>query len=539
MSGIPITFLEQVDSTSTWVQSQLEKQVKAPFAVVADSQLAGRGRRGRHWSSPKGNIYLSMAIPADWCTDREAMRLLPIWSAVLLAKSIQAKTQLGLTLKWPNDLLFGGRKVAGVLCEGSVLGEQFGDVIIGVGVNVMTPPEISAPEDGNAEIRHPVAATLHEICGWSGDVRKLAAGIADFFFSHWRNFKADDLLNELGQMGLPQYCPWRSENGIWYSMLPLDPQANLRLRRMAGENEETAELASANHHFVLAYQSLSGSTTKGVPLVVADVGNTRIKLAIWKQHTRGGTPDAFTQFLLNDAGSDGLPKDTDQFVKQVKSILLDAGIPVKGWPVFAVSVNGPGLKSLTAMLLKTGLQVSVLSKRCIRLVSDYDVGGLGADRLASIEGWLSGSQNPALIVSCGTALTVDVLAANGRHLGGFIGPGLATSLRALHEHTAMLPLLAPLAPEDCLQIGRDTRSAMAAGAAQMAAGLVLRAMTLAANADAGIRQIVLTGGGAELLAAVLTPALAGAEIRMEVVPDLILKGARTLALGGDGFGFAK
>ena len=78
--------------------------------VMAESQTAGRGRYGRTWQSPKGNLYMSLVLP-DLGKDNIA---LPFLTAVAVADSLPG---FDITLKWPNDVLLSGKKLAGILIE--------------------------------------------------------------------------------------------------------------------------------------------------------------------------------------------------------------------------------------------------------------------------------------------------------------------------------------------------------------------------------------------------------------------------------------
>lgn len=95
-----------------------------PVVVGADEQTQGRGRFGRSWWSPKGGLYLSIGI-------KEACPAEGLLGALATAKGIELETQLPIHIRWPNDLIIGGYKVAGVLCESSRSG-----TILGIGVNL-------------------------------------------------------------------------------------------------------------------------------------------------------------------------------------------------------------------------------------------------------------------------------------------------------------------------------------------------------------------------------------------------------------------
>jgi BirA family biotin operon repressor/biotin-[acetyl-CoA-carboxylase] ligase len=134
---------EVLASTSTLLKQRADAGEAEGLAIQALRQSAGRGRQGRGWDSPAGNLYISVLLrPAV------PLREAPQWSfvaAVALADTI--KTLLPeaakLTLKWPNDLLLDGAKAAGILVETGVAPSQALDwICIGIGVNIATKPSL-------------------------------------------------------------------------------------------------------------------------------------------------------------------------------------------------------------------------------------------------------------------------------------------------------------------------------------------------------------------------------------------------------------
>lgn len=103
--------------------------------VVADTQSSGRGRRGRHWSSPPGeNLYASFVLrPQIALADAP---LLALVAGLAFAEALGAFTAVPVRVKWPNDVRAANRKLAGVLVEGSLRGSELAWVVLGVGVNV-------------------------------------------------------------------------------------------------------------------------------------------------------------------------------------------------------------------------------------------------------------------------------------------------------------------------------------------------------------------------------------------------------------------
>jgi BirA family biotin operon repressor/biotin-[acetyl-CoA-carboxylase] ligase len=113
--------------------------------VAADEQTQGRGRRGTTWTSPSGaGLYFSYIAKPETTA---SLSLLTLAAGVAVREGIVKATGLAPDLKWPNDLLVGRRKLAGILAEGHAIGTPDPSVIIGVGVNVRPaayPPDVRA-----------------------------------------------------------------------------------------------------------------------------------------------------------------------------------------------------------------------------------------------------------------------------------------------------------------------------------------------------------------------------------------------------------
>jgi BirA family biotin operon repressor/biotin-[acetyl-CoA-carboxylase] ligase len=110
----------------------------APWTVVlADVQTAGRGRQGRRWVSPAGNLYLSVLLrptPPD-----ARWSVLPLAAGLAVAEALEAEG-VEARLKWPNDVIASGGKIAGILAEASSSAEGLEFVVVGIGVNVAVRP---------------------------------------------------------------------------------------------------------------------------------------------------------------------------------------------------------------------------------------------------------------------------------------------------------------------------------------------------------------------------------------------------------------
>jgi BirA family biotin operon repressor/biotin-[acetyl-CoA-carboxylase] ligase len=132
---------ERIDSTNEEAKRLASAGAAAGTLVWAGEQLAGRGRRGRGWASPPGNLYASLLLrPA--CPPARACQLNFV-AAVALVETVTALLPAGaaVTLKWPNDVLVGGAKLSGILLEASAALDRSIDwLVIGVGVNVVSHP---------------------------------------------------------------------------------------------------------------------------------------------------------------------------------------------------------------------------------------------------------------------------------------------------------------------------------------------------------------------------------------------------------------
>ncbi|PIE39070.1 MAG: bifunctional biotin--[acetyl-CoA-carboxylase] synthetase/biotin operon repressor [Gammaproteobacteria bacterium] len=132
--------LETVDSTNAYVLRQMAEGAMSGCVCSAEQQDAGRGRRGRDWVSPFArNIYVSLG----WQFNRGAASLegLSLAVGVAIAEALGDCGIDGVTLKWPNDLMYKRAKLGGVLIEMSGDASGVCQVVVGIGLNVNMPPE--------------------------------------------------------------------------------------------------------------------------------------------------------------------------------------------------------------------------------------------------------------------------------------------------------------------------------------------------------------------------------------------------------------
>jgi BirA family transcriptional regulator, biotin operon repressor / biotin---[acetyl-CoA-carboxylase] ligase len=132
--GHPRVHLRLVDSTNERARELARRGAPHGTVVTADEQTAGRGRQGRSWAAPARRAILCSVVV------RDPPRLLPLAAGVAVAElvdELRSPATPAAGLKWPNDVLVEGRKVAGILVEGR---PQEGWAVVGIGVNVALRP---------------------------------------------------------------------------------------------------------------------------------------------------------------------------------------------------------------------------------------------------------------------------------------------------------------------------------------------------------------------------------------------------------------
>ncbi len=246
----------------------------------------------------------------------------------------------------------------------------------------------------------------------------------------------------------------------------------------------------------------SNSPAKG--LLLLDIGNTRIGVASWQEgkvgesaHVPAEPADQLTETLRRLWNS--LPED-------------DARSAV------ASSVQPDYLAAVEAAAVRAGIEPLLLIGRDLELPIDADVpepAKVGTDRLCSAAAAYMRVKSACVVADFGTALTVDLVADNGVFLGGTILPGVAMAARALHEQTALLPLVEVGTPSE--RLGKDTISAIRTG---IYAGMIgaLREITEGYATQLGKwPPLVLTGGDARSIGP-------GCDFADAVMPDLCFEG---------------
>ncbi len=162
---------QTIDSTNDEAKRLAADGAKGGTVVWAASQTAGRGRRDRDWRSPAGNLYCSVLLrPA---VGAGVAAQISVLAALAVAGAIGSFAgALGLTMKWPNDVLLNERKLAGILLESSMAGDDILDwIVLGVGVNLVNHP--------NSGLRYPATDLAAEGAGHVEPGRLLSAFVSE------------------------------------------------------------------------------------------------------------------------------------------------------------------------------------------------------------------------------------------------------------------------------------------------------------------------------------------------------------------------
>ena len=131
---------DELGSTSDECVARAKAAAAAGLAVQARRQVSGRGSRGRGWTAPEGNLSLSVLLRPD----RPAAEagLFALLAGIAVAEALAPRVRIAPMLKWPNDVLLDGAKLAGILIDAAPDGAKLEWLVIGIGVNLATAPEI-------------------------------------------------------------------------------------------------------------------------------------------------------------------------------------------------------------------------------------------------------------------------------------------------------------------------------------------------------------------------------------------------------------
>jgi len=229
-NGYALSHLAEVDSTNEEARRLAGSLEKVPTWILADMQTAGRGRRGRAWASPSGNLMTTLYLPNSYSAVKAGQ--LAFVAGLALESTVRhfVGEAAKVSVKWPNDVLIAGKKASGILLESAVQDSVLGWLAIGMGLNLVHHPE-DTPYPATDLSRY-VAAPPSNI-----EVLEILANAFDTVFRQWEMGGFETLLNgwRLVAHGIGEPIVARLENAeIRGIFMDIDEKGALLLKDESG-----------------------------------------------------------------------------------------------------------------------------------------------------------------------------------------------------------------------------------------------------------------------------------------------------------------
>lgn len=490
--GFAPTLFLQTHSTNTFLldQARQTKDVMPAQVCMAYQQTAGRGRQGKTWHNRVGECLM---FSLSWSFQRSQSELGGLALVVALAIS-QSLAELGVAvqIKWPNDLMLQHNKLGGILIE-TVSKQNQTIAIIGIGLNFTIPEQIC-----NASAILPQTPKIQASQIFNGIMHKLSQYLPRFNQNGLESF-------------LPQYNRLHRDHG---QLVHLYHDGKIitegTVTGIAKSGAIILETADGEQEYVTGEISLrSGRATTRSQLIaqqrylLLDAGNSKLKWA-WVEN-------GFILHYGKAAYYDLQPllKDWAQYGSGVERII-------------GCAVCGEARLQQVASILPLPIMWLPSMPEALGIVNHYrNPTEHGADRWFNILGSRRYTQQACVVVSCGTAVTVDALTDTNHYLGGSILPGFHLMKEALSKRTANLnrPLGKPYA------FATTTPNALASGIMDAVCGAIVlmhQRLQQKVGMDKPV-DIIITGGGANKVAQALPHSFV-LDNRIEIVDNLVLYG---------------
>lgn len=488
--GFQATLLPQTTSTNDVLMALARQSVDAVQAQVrvAYEQTAGRGRQGKQWQNRLGEcLMLSVA----WTFDRIQAELGGLAMVVALA-ACRALHQAGIRaqIKWPNDLVLGADKLGGILIETLRRSGQT-IAVIGIGLNFVVPKGLAQTTSVQTVMPHTSVRRVY-----TGLLRFLAEMLPQFAQHGLRPF-LDDYQHWHRDQHQTVHLLQAGQAFVEGEVLGVTADGALRLHTADGEQ-----------HFVSGEISLRPGTAplpaaRTAPLLLLDAGNSKLK---WAWVTSG------------------------RIVHHNKAAYHDLGLLRREWQerglpdtqIIGCAVCGQTKQQAVIRALPTTIRWLGSMTQALGVRNHYrHVAEHGADRWFNVLGSRHFSQHACVIVSCGTAITVDALTDDNQYLGGSILPGFHLMKQSLAQHTAHLQC--PLGKH--YPFATTTANAIASGLMDAVCGaILLMHERLRQHIGQGKpADLIITGGGANKLVKII-PATFALDNHIEIVDNLAIYG---------------
>jgi BirA family biotin operon repressor/biotin-[acetyl-CoA-carboxylase] ligase len=219
--------LDDIGSTQTIAKDLAAQGAPEGTTVIAKSQSSGRGRLGRSWVSATGGLYLSFVLRPSGISKPELITLV---AAVAVVDGIKHATGLDTRIRWPNDIMVSGRKLAGVIAEAQSNEGEIIEVIVGVGVNC------NAPVSESRELGKGATSLLEEL-GRRFEISELKRSILDSFSRLYDSWRAgEDVIplwkGHVATLGRTVSIRLKTdETAFSYQAVGIDPEGNLMVAK--------------------------------------------------------------------------------------------------------------------------------------------------------------------------------------------------------------------------------------------------------------------------------------------------------------------
>jgi BirA family transcriptional regulator, biotin operon repressor / biotin---[acetyl-CoA-carboxylase] ligase len=178
-----IIYIEKIDSTNNYALKNI-KDLKNKDVIVSDIQSSGKGRYGRNWvSNVFGNVYMSIILKPELENNfvKSSFTNIHQYTSVILTRVFEKYFKLEPKIKWPNDILFDEKKIAGILVENNIEHNKITGIVIGIGVN------LAMNEDDLKKIYKP-ATSLNILLSKKIDRNDFINKFFSEFFLDYENF---------------------------------------------------------------------------------------------------------------------------------------------------------------------------------------------------------------------------------------------------------------------------------------------------------------------------------------------------------------
>jgi BirA family biotin operon repressor/biotin-[acetyl-CoA-carboxylase] ligase len=221
------TELEETGSTQAVAKGFAAMDYPEGTVVTAKSQAHGEGRRGRTWASPVGGLYMSFILRPVNIPNPELISLV---TSVAVVQGVRESTGLSTRIRWPNDIMAGQKKLAGVIAEAQFTKKEVVGVVVGVGLNVNVPV-------GNIESTGGGATSMVEELKKEFEIADLKHSILDSFSGLYQRWQAGEPMlplwkEHVGTVGKTVAVKMKTdETAFSYQAVGIDPEGGLILFR--------------------------------------------------------------------------------------------------------------------------------------------------------------------------------------------------------------------------------------------------------------------------------------------------------------------